>query len=166
MNIAIFARYVEEDRVTYTDKKYTITGAFEPIAERCGFSLIPILPSTDIDTLLKVADGIIIPGCRTDVDPKHYNAPLDPHTYNKVRSLFITEHPEDFRVRIGLRIVKVSPVCRFADSDVILILDLLEEGLFEGLTHGNAHKRRISSGEGFLFFSESYRECHLITGNV
>ena len=93
MNIAIFARYVEEERVTYTDKKYTITGAFEPIAERCGFSLIPILPSTDIDTILKVADGIIIPGCRTDVDPKHYNAPLDPHTYNKPYDMYASDIP-------------------------------------------------------------------------
>ena len=69
-------------------------------------------------------------------------------------------------MRVCLRIVKVAPVCRFADSDVVLILELLEEGLFESLTHGNTHKRRISSGEDFFIFSESYRECHLITDNV
>lgn len=80
MNIAILTRYTEIPSGKFINKRYVLTGQFQEIASELGFNLIPLMPMDDYSEILKITDGLIIPGSGTDVDPKHYGQPLDPRS--------------------------------------------------------------------------------------
>ncbi|MBR2546251.1 MAG: hypothetical protein IKE93_08835, partial [Erysipelotrichaceae bacterium] len=68
MNIAILTRYTEMPAEKFINKRYVLTGQFQEIAEEVGFNLIPLMPMDDYSEILKITDGLIVPGSSTDVD--------------------------------------------------------------------------------------------------
>lgn len=91
MNIAILTRYTETPSGKFVNKRYVLTGQFQEIASELGFNLIPLMPMDDYSEILKITDGLIIPGSGTDVDPKHYGQPLDPRTESSLYDILETD---------------------------------------------------------------------------
>ncbi len=91
MNIAILTRYSEMPSGKFINKRYVLTGQFQEIAEEIGFNLIPLMPMDDYSEILKITDGLIVPGSSTDVDPKHYGQILDPRTQCSLYDILETD---------------------------------------------------------------------------
>ncbi|HEY4492346.1 MAG TPA: gamma-glutamyl-gamma-aminobutyrate hydrolase family protein, partial [Acidobacteriota bacterium] len=84
---------------TGDDMFYIRRGYVEAIMHAGGIPVaLPLVADQDYASrVAEIADGVLLPGSLTDVDPKYYNAPVSPHFGQKgperdQSDFFLLEH--------------------------------------------------------------------------
>ena len=142
MNIAILTRYTEIPSGKFINKRYVLTGQFQEIASELGFNLIPLMPMDDYSEILKITDGLIVPGSGTDVDPKHYGQPVDPRCECSLYDI-----PETDRKAIESYInssKKVLGICAGLQELNVLLGGTLHQHIENHMIRGETHPVTLS----------------------
>lgn len=81
MKFAINYRYGSDP--TGERNRLYIPGEFKEIFDGLNIALIPIISNNQIDEIVDMCDGLIVPGSYADTDPKYYNEePLPSKSYD------------------------------------------------------------------------------------
>lgn len=90
MMMAIAARVERSPGEKPFEDRFYITSNFKKIFDRMGILLFPMLSGEFTDTVCSKADGLILPGSFSDIDPSYYG-----HTPIKGKDYTIDEFKDD-----------------------------------------------------------------------
>ena len=165
MNIAILTRYTETPSGPFVYKRYFLTGQFQELAAQLGFNLIPLMPMDDYSEILKITDGLIIPGSGTDVDPRHYGQSLDPRTECSLYDILETDRKAIMSYIDSSK--KVLGICAGHQELNVLLGGTLHQHIEHHMIPGKTHKVTLSKdsllyrmyGTDRITVSSTHHQC-------
>ena len=83
MNVATIVRFKKgELNKLWAGHGISVISNFVFIAEEFKVGIVPIATQYEIDSVVKICDGLLIPGSTTNIDPTYYGGePFDPPNY-------------------------------------------------------------------------------------
>ncbi|MBQ3383699.1 MAG: gamma-glutamyl-gamma-aminobutyrate hydrolase family protein [Erysipelotrichaceae bacterium] len=165
MNIAILTRYTETPSGKFINKRYVLTGQFQEIASELGFNLIPLMPMDDYSEIMKITDGLIVPGSGTDVDPKHYGQPLDPRSECSLYDILETDRKAIMSYINSSK--KVLGICAGLQELNVLLGGTLHQHIDNHMIRGETHPVTLSKdsklykmyGTDRISVSSTHHQC-------
>ena len=116
MRIAIIERVSSYNKEDPTKVRYTLPGKFREIFDELNILLIPVISENNLDQIVDMCDGLILPGGGNHINPKYYGEEANPEVnyihdeyplVSKIVRLFVDANKPILGICAGIQEINV-----------------------------------------------------------